>query len=85
MSKKKATVRPIALINEEVCMADEEFIVSKTDLRGYITYANRTFMELALLSEDQLLGVNHNIIRHPDMPKGVSGWLLRKSNSSLAL
>ena len=71
MSKKKYSTSEISLVDEEVCMADEEFIVSKTDLRGYITYANRTFMEMALLSEDQLLNVNHNIIRHPDMPKGV--------------
>ncbi len=71
MSKKQVNVSPITLINEEVCMADEEFIVSKTDLRGYITYANRTFMEMAQYQEDQLLSVNHNIIRHPDMPKGV--------------
>ena len=71
MSKKKVTGNTNTLINEEVCMADDEFIVSKTDLRGYITYANRTFMKMAVLSEDQLLNVNHNIIRHPDMPKGV--------------
>ncbi len=71
MSKNKYTPSSVHLIDEEVCMADEEFIVSKTDLRGSIIYANRTFMEMALLSEDQLLNVNHNIIRHPDMPKGV--------------
>ena len=61
----------IPIIDEEVFMGDEEFIVSKTDLRGYIIYANRTFMEMALYSEDQLLNINQNIIRHPDMPKGV--------------
>jgi PAS domain S-box-containing protein len=71
MSKKKYSKSEISLIDEEICMADEEFIVSKTDLRGFITYANRTFMEMARLSEDQLLNINHNIIRHPDMPKGV--------------
>ncbi|GAA6172299.1 PAS domain-containing protein [Colwellia sp. KU-HH00111] len=52
-------------------MGDEQFIVSKTDLRGHIIYANRTFMEMSALSEDKLLNINHNIIRHPDMPKGV--------------
>lgn len=67
MPKNKA----VAIVDEEVFMKDEEFIVSKTDLRGYMTYANRTFMEMALYSEDQLLGINHNLIRHPDMPKGV--------------
>ena len=71
MQNKNISDNSFSLIDEEVCMRDDEFIVSKTDLRGYITYANRTFMEMALLSEEQLLNVNHNIIRHPDMPKGV--------------
>ncbi len=71
MSKNKLYNNSIIPINEEVSMGDEEFIVSKTDLRGYITYANRTFMEMAVLTEAQLLHTNHNIIRHPDMPKGV--------------
>jgi len=61
----------VQIVDEEIKMLDEEFIVSKTDLRGYITYANRTFMEIGLYSEEQLLGINHNIIRHPDMPKSV--------------
>lgn len=52
-------------------MADEDFIVSKTDPSGRITYANRIFMEIAGYSEEQLLGVQHNLIRHPDMPRGV--------------
>lgn len=54
---------------------DGEFIVSKTDTAGRITYANRVFMEIALYPEDQLLGIQHNIIRHPDMPRGVFRFL----------
>lgn len=69
--KNKATNKTITIIDEEICMAEDEFIVSKTDLKGYTTYVNRTFMEMALMNEDQLLGFNHNVIRHPDMPKGV--------------
>ncbi|NKF49033.1 PAS domain-containing protein [Shewanella sp. WXL01] len=61
----------ISVINEEIRMNAGEFIVSKTDLRGHLTYANRIFMEIALYSEEELLNVNHNIVRHPDMPKGV--------------
>lgn len=57
--------------NHEKKMADEDFIVSKTDPSGRITYANRIFMEIAGYTEDQLLGVQHNLIRHPDMPRGV--------------
>jgi aerotaxis receptor len=54
---------------------DEEYtfekglIVSSTDLNGIITYANRKFCEISGYSKDELIGVNHNIVRHPDMPK----------------
>ena len=67
----KTANETIAIVDEEVCMKDDEFIVSKANLRGYLTYVNRTFMQMALMNEEQLLGFNHNVIRHPDMPKGV--------------
>ena len=52
-------------------MNDNDFIVSKTDLKGKITYCNRIFMDMAEYSEEELLGAPHNIIRHKDMPKDV--------------
>lgn len=57
--------------NHEIVMAEQDFIVSKTDLKGRITYANRVFMKIAGYAENELLDVQHNIIRHPDMPRGV--------------
>ncbi len=57
--------------NREILMQDRDFIVSKTDLKGRITYANRVFMRIAGYAEHELLNVQHNIIRHPDMPRGV--------------
>jgi aerotaxis receptor len=44
-------------------------IVSSTDLKGIITYANRKFCEIAGYAKTELTGKNHNIVRHPDMPK----------------
>ncbi len=61
--------------NNEVRLGDDEFIVSKTDRKGIITYTNRIFMQIAGYSEDELLGVQHNIVRHPDMPRGVFKFL----------
>lgn len=52
-------------------LGDNDFIVSKTDIKGRITYANRIFMDIAGFPESELLGIQHNIIRHPDMPRGV--------------
>jgi len=60
----------IAPTQREVFLEPGEVIVSKTDLTGRITYANRAFMRLADFSEPELLGTQHNIVRHPDMPRG---------------
>lgn len=59
----------IVPIDRERVMRDDDFIVSKTDLSGKITYGNRIFIEFSGYGEDELLGTQHNIIRHPDMPR----------------
>ncbi len=56
-------------------LREEDFIVSKTDLKGRITYCNRIFMDMCEYSESELIGKPHNIIRHPDMPKAVFKYL----------
>ncbi|MHB1590672.1 MAG: methyl-accepting chemotaxis protein [Sulfuricella sp.] len=45
-----------------------KLMVSKTDLKGAVTYANDAFVELSGFSREELIGKNHNIVRHPDMP-----------------
>lgn len=57
--------------DKEVVMRDDDFIVSKTDLKGRITYANKVFMEFAAMAESDYLGKQHNVVRHPDMPRCV--------------
>lgn len=52
-------------------LGDEDFIVTKTDAKGRILYANRIFIALAGYGEGELLGSQHNIIRHQDMPRSV--------------
>lgn len=48
-----------------------EMLVSKTDLRGIITFANGTFAEISGFNVDELLGKSHNLVRHPDVPPQV--------------
>ncbi|MFO7603811.1 MAG: PAS domain S-box protein [Gammaproteobacteria bacterium] len=67
--------RRITPTQQEKLMRANDFIVSKTDTRGRITYGNRIFIEFSGYSETQLLGSQHNIIRHPDMPRGVFKFL----------
>ena len=50
-------------------VADTSSIVSKTDLNGIITYVNDNFSRISGYSKEELLGRNHNIVRHPDVPK----------------
>lgn len=49
----------------------DEFIVSKTDLKGRITYANDVFAKVSGYQPQELLGQPHNIVRHPDTPAGL--------------
>jgi aerotaxis receptor len=50
---------------------EDKVIISQTDLKGVITYANRAFCETSWYSADEVIGKEHNIVRHPDMPKAV--------------
>ncbi len=52
----------------EIELKDTLQIVSKTDLKGKITFVNRDFIEVSGFNEDELVGQNHNVVRHPDMP-----------------
>ena len=57
--------------NHELVMRDGDFIVSKTDLKGRITYANKVFIEFSGFEEREVIGKQHNVIRHPEMPRAV--------------
>ena len=50
---------------------EDEIIVSKTDLKGRITYANNVFLRVSHYAAKDLIGQPHSIIRHPDMPRCV--------------
>jgi len=55
----------------ERTMRDGDFIVSKTNTKGQLTYFNRIFVEFSGYTEEQLLGQQHNIVRHPHMPRSI--------------
>lgn len=57
--------------DRELVMRENDFIVSKTDLKGHITYANKVFIEFSGFAESEFIGKQHNVIRHPDMPRAV--------------
>jgi PAS domain S-box-containing protein len=56
---------------QERPMRDDDFIVSKADLKGRIIYSNQVFAEFSGFTEDEFLGKQHNLVRHPEMPRCV--------------
>ena len=57
-------------INKEYIF-EGSMLISQTDLKGKITFANRKFCEVSGYKVSELVGSNHNIVRHPDMPKAL--------------
>jgi methyl-accepting chemotaxis protein len=55
--------------NVEHPLKETSFIVSKTDLKGLITYVNAEFIEVSGFTEQELIGQPHKLVRHPDMPE----------------
>ena len=60
---------PKTITNEEKVLGANDFIVSKTDTKGFITYCNEIFVEMSGYDAGVLIGANHNLIRHPHMPQ----------------
>lgn len=65
LSKKDA---PKSINDTQRVLSDNDFIVSKTDTQGRIIYCNEIFSKMAGYPTKDLIGANHNLIRHPDMP-----------------
>lgn len=54
--------------NKDVRVRSDQYLISKTDLKGRIIYTNPAFIEISGFSPDELRGKAYNIVRHPDMP-----------------
>ncbi len=55
--------------NEEHILTESDSLVSKTDLKGMITYINDDFLKVSGFAKHELIGAPHSIVRHPDMPQ----------------
>jgi len=67
----------------EVPFPPDQYLVSKTDLKGVITQANDAFVEISGFSRSELICSSHNIVRHPDMPQAAFEDLWRTVKSGL--
>lgn len=66
----------------EIHMTERMLIISETDEKGMITFANEDFVKMSGYSYEELIGQPHNILRHPDMPSAAFGdlWKTVKSD-----
>jgi PAS domain S-box-containing protein len=65
------SVAKLPLTGKERTFPENEFIVSKTDRKGIITYGNDVFVNISGYVESELMGAPHNLVRHPRMPRCV--------------
>jgi PAS domain S-box-containing protein len=63
--------RDLPVTGVERTFEPDEIIVSKTDLKGHIIYANNVFLRLADMDEKEAVGAPHSVIRNPEMPRAV--------------
>jgi methyl-accepting chemotaxis protein len=67
--EQKKVLKKQREMETKMALIDKLCIVSETDLKGYITYVNDKFCEEAQYTREELIGQNHNMVRHADMPK----------------
>ena len=70
------------ITNNEVVMKPNTILVTRTDLKGIITFANDAFVEISGFTREELVGSSHNIVRHPEMPSAAfeDMWRTLKQN-----
>ncbi len=74
----------LPITNIEQNFADDANILSTTNLKGAITYVSPDFISISGFEKDELIGRNHNVVRHPDMPPAAFEdlWKTVKSGQS---
>ena len=71
INKSEVSQDDLSFLKQYQHMVDETNIVTKTDPKGIITYANRKFIDISGYSEDELIGQPHNIVRNPELPSSL--------------
>ncbi|PPK62941.1 PAS domain S-box-containing protein/diguanylate cyclase (GGDEF)-like protein [Malaciobacter marinus] len=70
-AKNKEALINLSLLNEYKKAVDASAIVSKTNIEGIITFANKKFCKVSGFTKDELIGAKHNLVRHPDTKKEI--------------
>jgi len=65
----------LPVTDHELMLNDNQVIISETNLKGILTEVDQDFIDISGFSRQELVGKNHNIVRHPDMPPEAFQWL----------
>ncbi len=65
----------LPITDVETVVREDQYLISKTDMKGRIIYANPAFVEVSGFTREELIGKPHNLIRHPDMPPAAFAYL----------
>lgn len=66
---KDAVHEGLTFLDDGEVIYDDLYLLSETDEKGIVTYASESFLKVANMTKDELLGQPHNVVRHPDMPR----------------
>ncbi len=69
MSKEEVSTEGLTFLESGEVLYDDLYLLSETDEKGIVTYASDSFLKIANLKREELIGQPHNVVRHPDMPR----------------
>ena len=72
MSKKNnndVSIEGLTFLDDGEVLYDDLYLLSETDEKGIVEYASDSFLKIANMKVDELIGEPHNVVRHPDMPR----------------
>ena len=59
----------LTFLEDGEVLYDDLYLLSETDEKGIVTYASDSFLKIANMTEESLIGQPHNVVRHPEMPR----------------
>ncbi len=68
-SKDAIDTKGLTFLEDGEVLYDDLYLLSETDEKGNVTYASESFLRIANMTQDELIGQPHNIVRHPEMPR----------------
>ncbi|MBU1659005.1 PAS domain-containing protein [bacterium] len=68
-SNNNISTEGLTFLEDGEVLFDDLYLLSETDEKGIVEYASDSFLKIANLREDELIGQPHNVVRHPDMPR----------------